>query len=54
MANGSIARRYARAFIALGQETGKTDTFSGDIATFAGVLDIGEGCLLYTSPSPRD
>ena len=52
MANGSIARRYARAFIALGQETGKTDTFSGDIATFAGILDIGEGELRQALTNP--
>ena len=52
MANGSIARRYARAFIALGQETGKTDTFAGDLTTFAGVLDIGEGELRQALTNP--
>ena len=52
MANGSIARRYARALIALGQETGKTDTFAGDLTTFAGVLDIGEGELRLALSNP--
>ncbi len=52
MANGSIARRYARAFIALGQETGKTDTFSGDLATFTGVLDMGDGELRQALTNP--
>ena len=52
MASGSIARRYARAFIALGQEGGKTDTFAGDLSTFSSVLDSGEGQLRSALTNP--
>jgi F-type H+-transporting ATPase subunit delta len=52
MANGSISRRYARAFISLGQETGKTDTFQGDLLTFTAVLDLGEGQLRMALTNP--
>ena len=52
MASGSIARRYARAFIALGQENGKTETFAADLATFASVLDMGEGQLRTALVNP--
>ncbi len=52
MASGSIARRYARAFIALGQEKGKTDTFAGDLGTFAAVLDTGDGELRRALTNP--
>jgi len=52
MANGSIARRYARALIALGQESGKTDTFAGDLAAFGQVLDVGEGQLRQALTNP--
>ena len=30
------------------------DVFEIDLNAFATVLDLCEGCLLYTSPSPRD
>jgi F-type H+-transporting ATPase subunit delta len=52
MANGSIARRYARALIGLGQEQNKTDTLSGDLETFVGVLDTGEGQLRSALTNP--
>jgi len=52
MGSGSIARRYARAFIALGQETGKTETFGADLSTFATVLDVGEGELRGALTNP--
>ena len=52
MTGGSIARRYARAFIALGQENGKTDTFAGDLGTFAAVLDTGDGELRRALTNP--
>ena len=52
MVSGSIARRYARAFIALGQESGKTETFAADLATFAAVLDTGDGALRAALTNP--
>lgn len=52
MVNGSIARRYARALISIGQENGKTDAFSGDLVSFAGVLDLGEGQLRGALTNP--
>jgi len=52
MANGSIARRYARAFIALGQENNKTETLTGDLQTFTEVLSIGEGELKQALINP--
>jgi F-type H+-transporting ATPase subunit delta len=52
MVNGSIARRYARAFIALGEETGKTDTFAADLSSFATVLDVGDGALRAALTNP--
>ena len=52
MANGSIARRYARAFIALGQENNKTEALAGDLSTFAEVLSTGEGELRQALINP--
>jgi len=52
MASGSIARRYARAFIAIGQEGSKTDTLAGDLVTFAGVLDTGDRQLRTALTNP--
>ncbi len=52
MANGSIARRYARAFIALGQENNKTDTLSGDLQTFGAVLNSSDGQLKQALSNP--
>ena len=52
MANGSLARRYAKALIALGQESGNVDTLVGDIETFAGVLDLGDGELRAALDNP--
>ena len=52
MANGSISRRYARAFIGLGQDTGKTDTFMRDLLAFASVLDLGDGQLRMALTNP--
>ncbi len=52
MVSGSIARRYARAFIALGQESGKTETFAGDLQTFSEVLDTGDGALRAALTNP--
>jgi F-type H+-transporting ATPase subunit delta len=52
MANGSISRRYAKAFIRLGQETDKTESFSADLNTFLAVLDVGEGELRNALTNP--
>ena len=52
MANGSIARRYARAFIALGQESKKTDVFAADIDAFGQVLKSGDGQLKKALTNP--
>ena len=52
MADGSLARRYAKALIALGQEEGKVEQFAADLDTFAGVLDLGEGTLRFTLENP--
>lgn len=52
MASGSIARRYARALISIGQEHGKTDSFAGDLAAFGSVLDAGEGQLRGALTNP--
>ena len=52
MASGSIARRYARALIALGQEGGNTDAFASDLDRFAAVLDTGDGQLRAALTNP--
>ncbi len=52
MVNGSIARRYARALISIGQENGKTDSFAGDLVSFASVLDLGEAQLRGALTNP--
>lgn len=52
MASGSIARRYARALIALGQEGGNTDAYAGELESFAGVMDVGDGQLRAALTNP--
>ena len=52
MASGSIARRYARALIALGQEGGNTDTYASDLDRFVAVLDTGDGQLRAALTNP--
>jgi F-type H+-transporting ATPase subunit delta len=52
MASGSIARRYARALIALGQESGNTDKYASDLDAFASALDVGEGQLRSALTNP--
>lgn len=52
MVSGSIARRYARALIMIGQENGKTDSFAGDLVSFALVLDLGEAQLRAALTNP--
>ena len=52
MANGSLARRYAKALIALGQETGSVEAIAGDLDTFSEVLDLGDGALRAALSNP--
>ncbi len=52
MADGSLARRYARALVELGQEAGKVDRFAADLSTFSAVLEEGEGLLRSVLANP--
>ena len=52
MANGSLARRYAKALIALGQESDSIETIAGDLDTFADVLELGDGALRSALSNP--
>ncbi|MFT5684155.1 MAG: F-type H+-transporting ATPase subunit delta [Myxococcota bacterium] len=45
MANGSLARRYARALLSLGVDKGCIDQLGADLDTFAEVLDQDDGRL---------
>lgn len=45
MADGSLARRYARALILLGQENHALDVIGAGLATIGGVLDLNGGQL---------
>ena len=52
MANGSLARRYARALIAIGADEDCIDRLGEDLVGFAGVLDLGDGALKQTLSNP--
>jgi len=52
MANGSLARRYARALVALGQENDSVDRLVQDLDAFDAVLDVGEGELRGVLSNP--
>jgi F-type H+-transporting ATPase subunit delta len=52
MANGSLARRYARALILLGQESDCVEQYAADMDTFALVLELGDGLLRDTLSNP--
>ncbi len=45
MADGSLARRYARALILLGQENNALDVIGAGLGTIGGVLDLNGGEL---------
>lgn len=45
MADGSLARRYARALILLGQENHALDAVGSGLATIGAVLDLNDGQL---------
>ncbi len=52
MANGSLARRYARALVALGQENDSVDRLVQDLDAFNAVLDTGDGELRSVLTNP--
>ncbi|MFM2244688.1 MAG: synthase delta subunit [Pseudomonadota bacterium] len=45
MADGSLARRYARALILLGQENNALDAVGAGLGTIGAVLDLNDGQL---------
>ena len=52
MADGSLARRYARALIAIGTEEGCIDQLGADLAQFDQVLQLGDGALKRALSNP--
>ena len=52
MADGSLARRYARALIAIGTEEDCIDKLGADLAQFNQVLDLGDGALKRSLSNP--
>jgi F-type H+-transporting ATPase subunit delta len=56
MADGSLARRYARALLSLARDSGDvvaaTDGFANDLERFAAVLDLDNGLLRSALENP--
>lgn len=52
MADGSLARRYARALVELAKEVDATDGFANELRSFVGVLDVGTGELRSVLTNP--
>jgi F-type H+-transporting ATPase subunit delta len=52
MANGSLARRYARALIGIGTDENCIDQIGADLAAFDQVLDLGDGALRSALSNP--
>lgn len=52
MAEGSLARRYARALLSLGQETNQIDALATDLAAFEEALDLNDGQLRSVLNNP--
>jgi len=52
MASGSIARRYAKALVSLGQDAGNLETLGADLDAFASVLALGDGTLRQALSNP--
>ena len=52
MADGSIARRYAKALVSLGSEAGNLEALSGELDSFASVLAVGDGALQQALSNP--
>jgi F-type H+-transporting ATPase subunit delta len=49
---GSLARRYARAIVELGQESGRTELFVQQLTDFLDVTRLGEGALADALSNP--
>jgi len=45
MSDGSLARRYARALVGLGQDAGLTDKFGADLGSFLDLINQEDGLL---------
>lgn len=45
MSDGSLARRYARALVGLGQDAGLTDQFGADLGSFVELISQDDGLL---------
>lgn len=52
MAEGSLARRYARALLALGQEADQVDVFAGNLAAFTEALNLNDRLLHQALTNP--
>lgn len=52
MADGSLARRYAKALIELGDEHTAVERIADDLHTFAAVLDLDDGALRSAMENP--
>ena len=52
MAEGSLARRYARALIAIGTEENCIDQIGADLAAFHQVMGLGDGALKAALSNP--
>jgi F-type H+-transporting ATPase subunit delta len=52
MADASLARRYARALVELGQQHDQIDRLGGDLASFQQTLDLGGGLLRSALENP--
>lgn len=52
MAEGSLARRYARALLALGQETDQVDVFAENLAAFTEALNLSDQLLHRVLTNP--
>jgi len=52
MADGSIARRYAKALVSIGEEQSKLDSFGSDLSLFVELMDNGESELYNAVINP--
>lgn len=52
MADGSLARRYARALLEVAVEDNRVDGIARDLDTFVEVLDAGDGLLRRVMTNP--
>ena len=52
MAEGSLARRYARALLALGQEAEQVDVFADNLAAFTEALNLNDQLLHHVLTNP--